>query len=146
MLLTAPHGASPGSCRSPAVPILVPILLPFLMAISISLPTPLPCPSLSPPTSPEPSDALLPADGAIGVHGAAVAAGAVRQGPAGLEPDLDHVRGLGTGHGHSPRGAASQETRGHACAWRGQVLGPPALQGPQGQWPEGHLRGLCPPG
>lgn len=64
-----------------------------------------------PRTSPQPSDSLLPGDGSVGVHGAAVAPGAVRQRPVGLESHLDHVGGLGARHRHRARGAARQQPR-----------------------------------
>lgn len=62
-------------------------------------------------TFPQASDTLLPGDGPVGLQRAAVPlhCGALRQTALSLEPDFDHISGLGKGHGHGSRGAACQQ-------------------------------------
>lgn len=62
-------------------------------------------------TFPQAFDPLFPGDGPVGLQGAVVPLhwAAVRQTNLSLEPDFDHVGGLGKGHGHGSRGAARQQ-------------------------------------
>lgn len=61
-------------------------------------------------TFPEAADALVLEDVSVGLHGTAVPTGHPVQVHLGLESNLHHICGLSEGHGHGPRGAASQDT------------------------------------
>lgn len=61
------------------------------------------------PTSPKSPDSLIPGYGPIGIHGAVVPLGAIRNSHLGLESHLDHICGLGKHHSHRPRCAAGQK-------------------------------------
>lgn len=62
-------------------------------------------------TFPKASDPLVSGDGPVGVQRAVVPlpCAAVRQTTLSLEPDFDHIGGLGKGHSHGSRGAARQQ-------------------------------------
>lgn len=72
-------------------------------------------------TFPEAFDALVPGDGPVGLQRAVVPLHrtAVWQTTLSLEPDFDHVGGLGKGHGHGSRGAARQQPGPDARICRG---------------------------
>lgn len=68
-------------------------------------------------TFPQPSDALVPGDGLVGIKRVAVSAhgAAAGQPHLSLEPDFHHIGGLRDGHRHRSRGAARQQPSPDSC-------------------------------